>query len=353
MSPVKKDIHSGTSKFLTPKPPEKRDGFQENEPKPPKPQDSEQIDPPAREFYTADMHPSVLNSLFGQALKLLHVAAAFAPAAFVKNPGAALKHGAGSGAGARGGQGGMSINNLKTFLLQQRQKTRAGSADNPTTSSVPVVNRRFLEGTGGPPIRHKKVQMLRVMHAKEDAEMYKQPVGQLWTHYFAVRPTAMSGWNSVIEERIALARRNGEFDNLPGRGKPLDLEADDRKNPFITPTEFFMHRMIKAQGHVSPWIDLGKEIEEDTEKMRAELRKLWRTYVEGVTNVSNGKKTYFEEKGRKWAELRCTEINGKIRRFNVEAPRGIPQKFRLDVNDELRKGAGSVQFPADGSGDYG
>lgn len=135
---------------------------------PDKPAGTTPIETPQREFYTADMNPSILNQLFGQALKLLHVAAAFAPAAFVRNPGAALKTGTASGSSGAGG--GMSLNILKTFLVQQRQRTRAGSADNPTTSKVPVVNRRFLEGTGGPPTRVKKVQMLRVMHAKEDAE---------------------------------------------------------------------------------------------------------------------------------------------------------------------------------------
>lgn len=149
----------------------------------------------------------------------------------------------------------------------------------------------------------------------------------------------MSGWNSIIEERIALARRNGQFDHLPGRGKPIDLESDDRKNPFITHTEFFMHRMIKAQGHVPPWIDLGKEIEEDEEKLRAEMRELWGRCVASESSVSHGEGVYFE-KGKKWAELRCEEINRKVRRFNVEAPRGIPQKTRVSVDEELNRGAG-------------
>ncbi|KAI9011278.1 hypothetical protein BC832DRAFT_335298 [Gaertneriomyces semiglobifer] len=279
---------------------------------------------PRQEFYTADMAPSILNNLFGQALKVLHVAAAFSPAAFVKNPGA-LKGGSGSG---------MSLNGLKGFLLKQHQKRRAGSMENPTTSSVPVVNRQFLEGHGGKiggGTRGKKVQMLRVQHARQDAEMYKQSVSQLWTDYFTVRPTSMSGWNSIIEERIAMARRDGQFDNLQGRGKPIDLASDDRKNPFITPTEFFMHRMIKAQGYVPPWIELGKDIEDDIAKLRKEMRDIWAQCrrIGGLT----GEDEYFERRGQRWAEIRCKEINEKIRRFNIEAPRGIPQKTRMVVDE--------------------
>ena len=42
------------------------------------------------------------------------------------------------------------------------------------------------------------------------------------------RPTPPSGAVSLIErmaeQRILEAQRNGEFDNLPGKGKPLELE---------------------------------------------------------------------------------------------------------------------------------
>ncbi|HEX2228166.1 MAG TPA: DnaJ family domain-containing protein [Candidatus Binatia bacterium] len=42
------------------------------------------------------------------------------------------------------------------------------------------------------------------------------------------RPTPSSGAVSLLqrmaEQRILEAQRNGEFDNLPGKGKPLELE---------------------------------------------------------------------------------------------------------------------------------
>src|SRR4030042_2205391 len=36
----------------------------------------------------------------------------------------------------------------------------------------------------------------------------------------------LTGYQKIVEERIREAQRNGEFDNLPGRGKPLSLEDE-------------------------------------------------------------------------------------------------------------------------------
>lgn len=34
------------------------------------------------------------------------------------------------------------------------------------------------------------------------------------------------GFETIVEERIKKAQQNGEFDDLPGSGKPLNLDAD-------------------------------------------------------------------------------------------------------------------------------
>jgi len=36
----------------------------------------------------------------------------------------------------------------------------------------------------------------------------------------------LPGYQRIVEERIREAQQRGEFDNLPGRGKPLALEDD-------------------------------------------------------------------------------------------------------------------------------
>lgn len=72
----------------------------------------------------------------------------------------------------------------------------------------------------------------------------------------------MSGWDAIIEAKIAEAQRAGAFDNLPGRGKPLDLD-DDR----LIPEDLRMaYRILRNAGFVPAEIEARKEA--------ADLRKL-------------------------------------------------------------------------------
>ena len=56
----------------------------------------------------------------------------------------------------------------------------------------------------------------------------------------------MHGWDAVIEAKIAQAQAAGAFDDLPGAGKPLDLD-DDR----LVPEEVRVAlRILKNAGYV-------------------------------------------------------------------------------------------------------
>lgn len=56
----------------------------------------------------------------------------------------------------------------------------------------------------------------------------------------------MNAWDALVEARIAEAQRAGAFDNLPGTGRPLDLE-DDR----LVPEDVRMaYRILRNAGFV-------------------------------------------------------------------------------------------------------
>lgn len=62
---------------------------------------------------------------------------------------------------------------------------------------------------------------------------------------------------SLIEEIIREAMEKGEFDNLPGKGKPLDLEAY-----FATPADVRLgYSVLKSAGCLPMEVELQKEIE--------------------------------------------------------------------------------------------
>ena len=72
----------------------------------------------------------------------------------------------------------------------------------------------------------------------------------------------MSGWDAIIEAKIAEAQRAGAFDDLPGAGKPLDL-IDDRLVPEDVRAAY---RILKNAGYVPAELLERKEA--------ADLRKL-------------------------------------------------------------------------------
>jgi len=67
---------------------------------------------------------------------------------------------------------------------------------------------------------------------------------------------AMSYFTRVVEERIREAQKNGAFDNLPGQGKPLQLEDQS-----LVPEDLRMAYHILKNAHVlPPEAEVQKEI---------------------------------------------------------------------------------------------
>ena len=66
----------------------------------------------------------------------------------------------------------------------------------------------------------------------------------------------MFGLQKIIEQKIREAQMKGEFDNLPGTGKPVEIE-DDRH----VPEDLRMaYKILKNANCVPPEIELKKEI---------------------------------------------------------------------------------------------
>ena len=64
----------------------------------------------------------------------------------------------------------------------------------------------------------------------------------------------------LINQKIAEAEANGEFENLEGQGKPLPKEDD--------PEHALIKRLVKESGGVQEFVSLSRGLQ----KLRAELR---------------------------------------------------------------------------------
>lgn len=111
-------------------------------------------------------------------------------------------------------------------------------------------------------------------------------------------------FEKLIEDKIQEAIESGEFDNLPGKGKPLDLEAY-----FATPADLRLgYSVLKSAGCVPEEVALQKEIAQlkedlsqcaDEQKCRAiskeiESRSLKLSLLMDINRRRRGEKAQIE-----------------------------------------------------------
>jgi Domain of unknown function (DUF1992) len=73
----------------------------------------------------------------------------------------------------------------------------------------------------------------------------------------------VDSWEGHVEQMIREAQERGEFDNLPGTGKPLDL-AD---NPYAGEWQSAF-RTARNAGAAPLWVELDREIAAEREQLR-------------------------------------------------------------------------------------
>lgn len=74
------------------------------------------------------------------------------------------------------------------------------------------------------------------------------------------------GFDKIVEERIKMAQKRGDFDNLPGAGHPLAIE-DDRH----VPEDLRMaYKVLKNADFVPPEIEVGREIRQTQDLLDGE-----------------------------------------------------------------------------------
>lgn len=77
-------------------------------------------------------------------------------------------------------------------------------------------------------------------------------------------------FQSAVDAQIRHAQRRGDFDNLPGKGRPLDL----REQPGEAEGTWATHRVLYGAGMELPWLALAKEIDADLAACRRARERL-------------------------------------------------------------------------------
>lgn len=145
----------------------------------------------------------------------------------------------------------------------------------------------------------------------------------------------MSSTQDLVEEQIQKAFKRGEFDNLEGSGKPLDLY----ENPFEPPELRMVFKILKNNNFAPYWIELGKEIDADLDKFEKDFNyflKYTRIFLSEKHNSASIKR-FATKKAKFYYESRlCLEkIAKKIINYNLQCPTYREARPNLVVDDKM------------------
>jgi DnaJ family protein C protein 28 len=124
-----------------------------------------------------------------------------------------------------------------------------------------------------------------------------------------------------VNEQIREAMERGEFDNLPGAGKPLNLDTD----PYAGDKAVGYH-LLKNNGYAPKEVELAREIRTEYERAEAKLdrvRHQSRTLRTRRVPPFPSEKRAFNNAVQKAAsayEQTLRDLNSKILTLNVMAP---------------------------------
>ncbi len=142
-----------------------------------------------------------------------------------------------------------------------------------------------------------------------------------------------------VEEIIRRAIEEGQFEDLPGRGKPLGIDL----NPHQDPDWRAAHHILKSSGFTLPWIESLREIDTNLQQARGHLSQAWSWYQ---NQQENKIQTAFVESEWHKAKVLFREeidlINNQIRKYNLEVPKANFQLPLVNADQEIEK---TIQTP--------
>ena len=128
-----------------------------------------------------------------------------------------------------------------------------------------------------------------------------------------------------IEELIREAMDNGEFDNLPGKGKALNLAQD----ALVDPLTSIVTRILKQNGVSHPFIEARRAIESEVADARSGLARAWQAYQgSDYEEAWTAAMASFRDRVR--------AINREVRVFNLKMPSPALHGLILDADEEIR-----------------
>ncbi|XP_056415520.1 dnaJ homolog subfamily C member 28 [Hyla sarda] len=233
---------------------------------------------------------------------------------------------------------------LLTHLAKESKKAQTMEDDEEKTPDYKMPqHRQYLSyegvGFGTPSQRQRQYVQFRVDRATDQVLNFrKQKLEQQYAensliakdvkHSKKVKTT--QAIERLVEDLIQESMAKGDFDNLSGKGKPLNKFSSC---PHIDPMTHNLNRILMDNGYQPEWILLQKDIRETIEKLRQDLLASRKKLGDPMT--------YRQE--NQWMEI-CetfrgdiTKLNKKINDFNLVVPLLSRQMVHFNVDKEISR----------------
>ncbi len=143
-------------------------------------------------------------------------------------------------------------------------------------------------------------------------------------------------WSDLISQRIEEAMRDGQFDNLRGKGKPLNPSPD----PHIPPDMQMANSLLKNNELVPAWISDRNGVLAAVETMRAKIRR-------AVADYATARKSAATAQDRELVDTRwqahlsalreeVRALNRRIELQNFKQPVSFLEIYKLRLDDEVK-----------------
>lgn len=142
------------------------------------------------------------------------------------------------------------------------------------------------------------------------------------------RRITLGNYESAIEKQIREAMERGDFENLRGQGKPLNLARD----PNVPQDWELAFKVLKDAGYAPDWIEMAQEI-------RAARAKLFQPLERALVDPPNSREERATSQNNILVEFRAraAELNRLIDTYNLKAPNAQVHLRRIRIEHEIEE----------------
>ena len=143
-------------------------------------------------------------------------------------------------------------------------------------------------------------------------------------------------YRNLIEDLIEDGRQRGLFDDLTGKGRPLELDDNAYEG-----SARLANKLLKDNDLRPAWLTHRATVVEKIDALRADIARTWRRYQTAFSQAQGeGHRSAltigWDDACKRW-ETAVLALNKEIESYNLKRPLNQLEIFKLRLADELKR----------------